>query len=241
MENLDSEFEMRQRIEILEAKVEMVEKDRDRYKAKFEKYNDIFELAGIGNHLTYSNIGLPEITAEGQNRIIELLIKGKHMEILENAAKEDENVKQAFERLTLFIRLSGSKKPEDPKPGDIWIDTLDNTTYVSTEEEFNTLYGQPSAIDSLINSDIFLQAPISSRRNQWNIASTSATSWDVFELTTLKVNGSSRSIRNSELARLVAQEEEIKKLAEEQPAVKEAYENLNMLIKLFRNEDESRG
>jgi hypothetical protein len=54
----------------------------------------------------------------------------------------------------------------------------------------------------------------------------------------LTINGSSRTFKETYLSKLVRDQEELEILVEEQPSVKEAYENLQILIKLYRSEDE---
>lgn len=106
--------------------------------------------------------------------------------------------------------------------GDVWIDSNSGNTYINT-----VATTQPGMV--LVNSGTGAHS---------HSLITGGVTWanigNIEPTYTLKINGKSVSIKEKELSALYGERDELKKLCEEQPAVQEAFERLQTLVKLYR-------
>jgi hypothetical protein len=96
--------------EILRAKLVIAEEHVAYFKEKYMEISRTLQNSNLGK-LSYSKNGQPlflyQHDEEAIKKIITLIIKGTHMEVLEEAAKKDDNVNTAWRNLAIFLRLSG--------------------------------------------------------------------------------------------------------------------------------------
>ena len=131
-----------------------------------------------------------------------------------------------------------STAPTNPKQGDTWLDTSTNELWIYTDDNGNkSTMGKsmtyapyvPLTVTSAIPSNLVIN---SSSLNTFK--SNFSMNAKAIEYSFTDGKGNSAKASADQIVQMVAARDELTKLCQEQTSVQEAYERLQVLIKLYR-------
>lgn len=102
---------LKQKIEIQEAHFDVLNKAINRYKERDEQFKKLMGLLNTADGKAKYTTPLPENSEETYSiladRFVELMTKGIHMEIIEQAIKTDESVSNSWKQFMVMLRMAG--------------------------------------------------------------------------------------------------------------------------------------
>lgn len=107
-----SELEyLREKVEIALAQNDELTKSLNRHKERDEQFRKLMGLLNTADGKAKFTVALPENSEETYSilvdRYIELMTKGIHMEIIEQAIKSDESVSNSWKQFMVMLRMAG--------------------------------------------------------------------------------------------------------------------------------------